>query len=399
MNIGIVSHINPFELREYLYKGQDIPNNNCTASSVHALIAGLLEEGNSVVVFCKISVRHISWKTKVLNGDKLKVYLIPHIPRIDFYLKHLYLPRILSNVIRKEVNNLDVLHAQWTYENAVAASRFVNMRPVFCSVRDWFPAIYEFSKSENFSKRWMWSHANRLMFKQVISNDKIHFVANSEYTKQRILSVHPEYVIPIIPNPINEKFIAERKPFQFNNTFISVSSSIFDEGKNIYKLLVAYNKFRNEINSAAKLILVGGYSKDDIRYHKWEDAGLFDGVELMGALPHHDVLRKMDDASVLIHPSTEETFGNVLLEGMARRLLIVGGKNSGAVPSVLGYGQYGLLCDVTNIDSIYSTIKQIFDKGDESGCIVDQASCHLENDLTGRAIARLHLKMYHNCLA
>ena len=73
-----------------------------------------------------------------------------------------------------------------------------------------------------------------------------------------------------------------------------------------------------------------------------------DGVHLHGWLDREDLKRLLDRASVMVLPSLEETFGNVLLEGMARRVEVVGGRESGAVPAVLGQGKYGVLCDVTD---------------------------------------------------
>ena len=48
----------------------------------------------------------------------------------------------------------------------------------------------------------------------------------------------------------------------------------------------------------------------------------------------------------MIHSALEESFGMTLLEAMAKKTPVIGGKDSGAVPWVLNYGKSGVLTDV-----------------------------------------------------
>lgn len=398
MKIGIISAINPVELKEFLYEGQKLPDTQVSASSVHALIAGLVKLGHHVTVIGPASTRSLGgWHKCSLSGSGLKIVLVPVIPKIDFMVSPFYLPQSMARVIKGEFNNLDVIHSQWTYECAAATLAFSNMLPTFCSVRDWWPVQNKYFKNSHFINRTKWGWSKKIMFNKVFADNRIHFVANSQYTKSQILSLYPQYEVPIVENPINGRYILENKPFVFNNVFVSISYSLLEKRKNIYTLLRAFMLYRKN-HEDAKLLLVGGCPRDSELYENWKKEGLLQNVELLGRLKHDEVIRAIDRASVLIHPSLEETYGNILLEAMARRALVIGGKSSGAVPSVLGDGKYGFLCDVSNYESVLSAMEGIYECPARYNSIVDSASNHLKEDLSDEAIAKKYLKLYHSYL-
>ena len=396
MRIGIVSNFNPSELKEYLYERQEIPDTKVMASSVQALVTGFLKQGHHVVVFTPCSSKFTLGRSiKILEGTLLKIYLVRCLPKIDCYIKHLYMPQKLARCIKLEVGNLDVLHAQWTYECSVATLGFVERLPVFCSVRDWWPVIYDYYKDKTFKMRLLWGWCNRHMFIKTMNNTRIHFVANSEYTRHMIISMFPNYNVPIIPNPIKEQYIIKDKDYYFNNVFIMIADDLLAAHKNIYVLLKAFHVYYKH-NSQSKLLLVGGYNREHELYKRAKSENLLEGVEFCGRLPHAQVIEKLDESSVMIHPSLEETYGNILLEGMARRLLVIGGEKSGAVPIVLGQGKYGKLCSVNDPESIYKAMSEVETEIEKVREIVNRATEHLCANLTDVAVARAHVDLYTN---
>ncbi len=400
MNIGLVSHLNPREIKSFLYEDQDIPDTGVSASSVHAYITGLLNLGHHLTVFSSVSHSLIGYRTKVLKGDRIKIIMVPVLTKIDFLIRDRYLPRLLASQIAKYVENLDILHSQWTYENSLATVDFADIIPTFCSVRDWWPVQCGFfEKSGDRILSYYWRHTMKRMFFKTMKQNRIHFIANSEYTRGLIKSMCPQYDVPIIPNPLKKRYIIKDKAYRFNGVFISISSNLNEKRKNYGTLLKAFSEYRNCINSNAKLILVGTYSKNDPDFQQWQNNGWLKNVELCGSLPHDDVIARIDEATVLIHPSLEETFGNILLEGMSRRVLVIGGKDSGAVPSVLGEGKYGLLCDVTKAEDILKTMKCVASAQQQYDSIIDAATEHLLYDLTDEAVAKKHIELYMNYLS
>ena len=76
----------------------------------------------------------------------------------------------------------------------------------------------------------------------------------------------------------------------------------------------------------------------------------------MGRIPSGQVYEELSKCEILISTSREESFGMPLIEAMASRCLVVGGRESGAVPWVLDYGRAGLLVDVENPEQIAEEI-------------------------------------------
>jgi glycosyltransferase involved in cell wall biosynthesis len=114
-------------------------------------------------------------------------------------------------------------------------------------------------------------------------------------------------------------------------------------------------------------------------------------VVLLGWLDRDDLKDLLDSASALVLPSLEETFGNVLLEGMARRVEVIGGRASGAVPAVLGQGKYGILCDVTSPEALCAAMVQA-----EARAHVEAATAMLKEKYAAGALARRHLELYEH---
>ena len=72
----------------------------------------------------------------------------------------------------------------------------------------------------------------------------------------------------------------------------------------------------------------------------------------MGRLPHHETLREIASAAVLLHPALEESFGMTGLEAMVVGTPVVAGCDSGNMPFLLDHGNAGVLCDVRSPQAI-----------------------------------------------
>jgi glycosyltransferase involved in cell wall biosynthesis len=122
--------------------------------------------------------------------------------------------------------------------------------------------------------------------------------------------------------------------------------------KNPIPLIRAFQLIRKEIPESV-LRLVGVDYEVDGKAHAWAKTnGLEKGCEFVGPLDREQLVNALDTASLMIHPALEESFGNVLIEAMARRVPVLGGKDSGAVPWVLDGGRAGAICDVRNPEGI-----------------------------------------------
>ena len=388
MRICVVGPFNPKSVSDYFGKDIVLPNINITASSVNTYVRALLELGNEVTV---ITTDPNSERIKKYVGCKIKIITIHNKFIIRGFTRFLIYKRIRM-VVGKLLDNIDILHSEWTYEYTFAVLPFVKRKPTFCSVRDWCPYIISIVKG--FKQKLTW-YLSFYMFKKVMNENKLLFIANSDYTYNNITCNYPDNKVIIIPNPIQREYILDsRKDYPTNHIFVAVSQSLQNIRKNYKVLLVAFKKYI-KFKPFAKLILIGSYT--DKWKSEMEKEKLLKNVELKESMNHEDIFKVFDNSSCLIHPSLEETFGNIFLEAMARRLPCIGGKNSGAVPQILGNGNYGILCDVTNPDSIIEAMMKIDDR-DFINSLVNKSSEYLINNYLDRVIAQKHLYLFSDSL-
>lgn len=393
MRIGIVGPFNPAFIADYLEE-KNIPSINEAATALNTLVRELLEQGQEVKVFTQHPL--LPQEYKVLKGKNVEVFLIPSgiLPHLlgfhQLVVGQFYLPRRIAKVIKKEVGSLDVLHAHWTYEYARAASMLSDRIPVYDTVRDWCPYQLSIMKGRG---RLDWQ-LKTITFRKVMADKNITFIANSDYTKKKIIEAYPEKTVPVIPNPIDKSWILEEKKSESQHKIISIATGLLSPRKNIGCLLEAFAMYRKKF-ADAELHLVGGYDKSSEVYSAWEINELLEGVVLHGALPHDELAVLLDKMSCLVHPSLEETFGNILLEAMSRCVPCIGGDDAGAVPDVLGRGKYGLVCDIKNPQAIYQAMVEMSNP-EVAQQIQREATKMLKENYSSDIIVKKHIELFES---
>ena len=356
MRIGIASSINvsilkPFIKVNCVVEKLDRLTYRRQTPAVDTLILSLLKEGHFLRIFTS------GLEDYVYSCENFELIVIKqsnnYVVRNTWGAFHL--SQRIKKFVEKKCDDLDVIHAHWTYEYPYALRTVSMNKPVICTVRDWAPYIWKFVSLKN---KFMWTF-NLLMAKLVYSNKNIHFVANSIYTAQ-LLKKNLGIDAPIIPNSIKDNFFEDVNRTKVDKHSILCISSSDDKRKNIISLLRAFRTIKiNYVD--AKLILVGGcFHIDSETVKKYLRDNLLDGVVLAGFVKHEDLKGYLDNAEVFVTPSLEETFGNTLLEAISRKVPTVGGLYSGAVPYVLHHGDAGYLCDVSDPDDIARSIDYIF---------------------------------------
>jgi glycosyltransferase involved in cell wall biosynthesis len=389
MNIGIVSNCDISVFWDYLFEDNrpaEVFRESC-APSVNTFVLALLKAGHNVTIF----TTHPSIENLCLKGPNLIIHVISSYDK--YPAKYLYGSWLdakkIKDVLSDHYLTLDLLHAQWTYEFAWAAGQFADKIPVFCSVRDWTPYVW---KSVALKNKISWSF-RWLINNNVFSNINIKFISNSPYTANRIKDKWG-IVTPIIPNPIKKEFIiTERHKYPDLFNIVSISQSI-DKRKNIVVLLKAFQKF-HRLYPCSSLSLIGGeFIEENQQVKQWATMGLLIGVKLVGHVRHSKLIDILDDASLLVHPALEETFGNTLIEAMARRVPVIGGIESGAVPYVLNYGKCGSLCDVSSKDDIVEKMVQIYCDKNFRDTLISNATNLLFSNYIDEEIVNKHLELY-----
>lgn len=392
MRIGIAT---PADIRNFLPYFEDEEakkiirenTNNQMASAVHSIVHSFIKKGHHVSLFV------LANKYFTVKGDGLNIYGIKRVR--NYPVKYLWGNFInanrISQVIKKYIAEIDVLHAQWTYEFAYGSKGLASILPVFCTIRDWCPYIW---KLRNVKDKVPWSF-NCIMNNRVLRNRNIHLIANSPYTAS-LVKKNYQQELPIISNPINSAFLRNETRIVPKGLHILCISSANDKVKNIEVLLHAFSLLQSKY-SVAQLSLVGPPFKDDMpAVEVWRNSGLLRRVHLLGRKKHDELKEIIDKATVFVCPSLEESFGNILLESMARKVPVIGGGQSGAVPYVLHQGKAGYLCDVSDAKNLASTIEYVYHNYEEATQRAEWAFEMLKREYLETGIADKHVELYQS---
>ena len=391
MRIAIVGYFNPKCISDFL-SDENIPDVNKAATAVNTLVVAFLKAGHYVKVFTSFPEK---CDNMIFKGENVEVHLVSSYSKAKLtgLFSQVYMVKRPINLMEGRIDDVDVIHAHWTYAFAFAAKHFAGKKKIVCTVRDWCPYILSIQTGLKNKISWIIRY---IIFRKVMKGDSIKFIANSQYTYDRILSEYPRKKVQIIPNPIDQSLIISKKinP-EIKHRFISIAQSIDDKRKNILTLLKAFALYTRDFPDAV-LILVGHYSINGEVYKEIQHYS--NSITLTGVLAREEIINLLDESSCLVHSSLEETFGNILLEAMAREVPCIGGEKSGAVPLVLDNGKCGVLCDITDYKAIYEAMIKVNDS-DYRKYIVDNASKMLKESYSSDIIANKHIMYYKSLLS
>jgi glycosyltransferase involved in cell wall biosynthesis len=392
MNIGITSPISIYEFLDFL---NEESKNKATgliglkAPAVDSLILGLLKNGHNVSIYTLAEVKEII----ILNGERLRIFIAPVIN--TKWWRPLGIFTYKANQIKKCINidetALDILHAHWTYEYAIGALYSKKNVPIIVTVRDWMPTILRLFKSNYYF------YIRYILDYIVFQHKKANFIANSGYIAQKIKKKW-NIDATIIPNPIDDIFLSLPKGVKREKfTIISITNTIC-KLKNIENLICAFHEFGLKYENI-ELFLVGrDFVDNNFSVIKWKAKGLLNNVRLLGNIQHNELIKILDQSDLLVHPSLEESFGNILIEAMARKIPTVGGLKSGAVPYILLNGKIGYLCDIKSITSIKDAIEFLYLHPSYRNEIAEKAYNYLLNNYTQSIVVNSTLNLYNKLL-
>lgn len=355
MHIGLLGPIASSDITDLVTCDlASLPHGYSGGPLLATIIKELLARGHTVSAFTlsnDLPLNHQSSFTA--TGPGLSITYVPMRPRA--WRPNGWLPGRIVDLYRFEIEGLrqavlkqtpDVLHAHWVYEFALAAT--ASGKPYVVTCHD---SPYTIAKLTSTSRptrslyRWLRVIMAHRTFKHVR-----WITAVSPYMRDAVQHL-TNASITVVPNPVDTLALAMAKPRHVSALpQIAMVCNGWDSRKNPQPGLIAFKKL-HQIIPLSQLHLYGAEFGPGQTAQKWcLQHGLVEGVHFHGAVSHHQLLAKLDQHNVLLHPSVEESFGMVLAEAMAMGLPIVAGHASGAVPWVAG--DVGTLCDVTNPESI-----------------------------------------------
>lgn len=141
----------------------------------------------------------------------------------------------------------------------------------------------------------------------------------------------------VILNNIAEKNIEKRKEKIHHNTenyikIIATTAAIDVKYKGQKYVIKAINKLKEKGKIFEYWIIGGGdrsYLQKYVKRYKLENQ-----VKFLGALPHNEVFKKLQDVDIYIQPSKQEGLPRALIEAMSMGCLCIG-SNAGGTPELL----------------------------------------------------------------
>lgn len=286
-----------------LHSGTFDVNNGGPAMSTYNTLWGLRNLGIDAQIFM-----YPLSPTGKLKGEDIPI----HYTQSPIEQKFQYSPKYQKDMI--ELGEYDIYHAQgiWQYPTYALATvaRKIN-KPYLITPRGMlYPQ--DISKSNRLLK--IISLKLRLL-KDLNNAVCVHVTCEDEMKHCRSLGVRAP--IAIIPNPVEIKDYKETKQ---DNIFRLGYLGRLSPRKNIESLIYAFAKLKTETNNAELIIIGGG----DIQYEKFlrneaERLNLTN-IHFTGFLSGKEKDLAIASCSVLAMPSEFENFGNVILEGLVRKI-------------------------------------------------------------------------------
>jgi glycosyltransferase involved in cell wall biosynthesis len=380
MKIGIAGSMS-LKLLDFEYPDEKIPD-GYPFPLISLIINALLKRGHSVVAYT------CSWhieKPIVYQDNRLTICIAPRFKKAG---------RRLFNQEREQLTKLmkqypaDIINAQWTYEFAQAA--IDSNIPSVITIRDHASTILKYEAN-------FYTLARFWMNYQVIKKGK-HFITNSGYL-QDLLSKRVQSHTRVISNFFKEGLEENYIPTQVKENAIVSIANQSPKRKNLINGLKAFTLLRKQYPDLIYYLIGKGTEENNWLHQTAVKKGISGGVRFLGQQPFDKVIELIKSSKILLHPSLEETFGNVVLEAMIVGTPVVGGYKSGNIPHLLEQGKAGKLCNMKNPAEIATTIDSLLNDKDEYKRVREHAYEFAIDNFSQEQIINKLIQYYEDILA
>ena len=315
---------------------------------VNHLARELLRRGHRLVIF---TLDPAVDNELVLIGPRLKICVGPFRykrARDLFRLER----RALEQAMRRERPAL--VHAQWTYEFALAAiaariPHVVTAHDAPLQVLRHNPIPYRAARTV-------------MAFRAVRGAARI--VAVSAYVARHLERYfRPRAPVDVIPNGLPEETFAAQPPTTLARAGVLTFATVLNGWagfKNGQVAVAAFAEFRRNYAAPCRLVMFGADHGPGEAADRWaRERGMTDGVELAGATPYATLQQRLaSECDVLVHPALEEAHPMAVLEAQAKGIPVIGGIRSGGVPAALAAGA-GLLVDASSPAAVCDAMRRL----------------------------------------
>lgn len=325
------------------------------------------------------------------SGPGLEMVVVPFRSRARHRARDLY--RTERHALTEAVSSIatDVVHAHWTYEFALGALA-VQDRPVLVTAHDAPFTVLRHQRDAYRAMRFVvaWWARSRIHSLTAVSP----YLARA--WRRQMVYRGP---ITVTPNIIPGLTGAGATPlFAPGDRTSPRVLCVADSGKrkNVPALLRAFELVLTQV-PAAELTLVGpGLEQDSAM--ALDNAHHSRSVTWRGGVSRTTLRSLYSEATVLMHPSKEETFGLTLVEAMSMGVPVVAGAFSGAVPWLLEGGRSGRLVDVGSAESIADGILAVTQDSALAERYVAAARLRLARDFSTDRVVDGYLREYERVM-
>lgn len=196
-----------------------------------------------------------------------------------------------------------------------------------------------------------------------------------------------EYVVNLIPHPIDQCFFKSEERVKKSPKLISVCRLL--KLKNIDWVLEALSNLKKKGYKFEYEIVGDGPEFDKLNRLAF-DLNLIDMVKFSGYLEKTQIVKKLHDANIFIMPSYPETLGRAFLEAAAAGCLIIGHKNTG-VDGLFDHEKSAYFVEKNNIEQY---IKRSIDNIIRNDNELIEISIQQVKDLTWNNIGDTYDRIY-----
>ena len=163
--------------------------------------------------------------------------------------------------------------------------------------------------------------------------------------------------ISVIENGVDiSKLPAQKmpKPSGYKDRKVILSVGWLEERKG-HRILIQAIKKVLPLIPTIKCIIIGRGSQEDQLRGLINELHLQEHVEIVGNMPHSELMSFMSWCDVFVLPSWNEAFGVVYVEAMGCKTPIIGTKGEG-IAEVIEEGKHGLLVKPRDVDSLVQAL-------------------------------------------
>lgn len=381
MNIGIAGPVALDIILDQKFSHNNLPGTFSFPPLSHYICA-CQEAGHTVHVFTLGDVT----STCVFRNSDLTVTVSPmrkHGRMRDFCRsERICLAEVMA------ASSCDIIHANWTYEFALAAQ--ASGKPYLVTAHDAPFAILPYMRPLGY-----WT-AHAFMSLPVLWRCRELAVISpylEKYFKQFHIFRNPIHVVPeYVPNNGFEYF--RNRSIPTAPTFVSTANG-WGARKNISGLIVAFHVVRNQLPGSRLILFGSGHGIGEIGQLWAIEHGLSDGVEFAGTTPNSELLRRMaGEGDILVHPAREESFCVAIADAMAMGLPVIAGEKSGAVPWLLDHGKCGVLVDVNSPTAIAEAMIELAGNPEKCERLRAAARKRAEDTFRLDVVREQYIKLY-----